>query len=74
MYTIGDIHYSFEAATSLLAAGAAVGTVTLAALLACFSTLAATPAQLMRPKAPPVGEANLPGADHPAVAEAVLPL
>ena len=56
MYTIGDIHYSFEAATSLLAAGAAVGTVTLAALLACFSTLAATPAQLMRPKAPPVGK------------------
>lgn len=50
MYTIGDIHYSFEAATSLLAAGAAVGTVTLAALLACFSTLAATPAQLMRPR------------------------
>ncbi len=37
MYTIGDIHYSFEAATSLLAAGAAVGTVTLAALLACAS-------------------------------------
>lgn len=56
MYTIGDIHYSFEAATSLLAAGAAVGTVTLAALLACFSTLVATPAQLMRPKAPPVGK------------------
>ena len=56
MYTIGDIHYSFEAATSLLAAGAAVGTVTLAALLACFSTVAATPAQLMRPKAPPVGK------------------
>lgn len=56
MYTIGGIHYSFEAATSLLAAGAAVGTVTLAALLACFSTLAATPAQLMRPKAPPVGK------------------
>lgn len=56
MYTIGDIHYSFEAATSLLAAGAAVGTVTLVALLACFSTLAATPAQLMRPKAPPVGK------------------
>ena len=56
MYTIGDIHYSFEAATSWLAAGAAVGTVTLAALLACFSTLAATPAQLMRPKAPPVGK------------------
>ena len=56
MYTIGDIHYSFEAATSLLAAGVAVGTVTLAALLACFSTLAATPAQLMRPKAPPVGK------------------
>ena len=74
MYTIGDIHYSFEAATSLLAAGAAVGTVTLAALLACFSTLAATPAQLDAAQGPTGGEANLPGADHPAVAEAVLPL
>ena len=32
-----------------------MGTVTLSALGACFSTLAAVPAQLMRPKAPPMG-------------------
>lgn len=56
LYTIGGIQYTFQPLTSLLAAGAAVGTVTLAALGACFTTLAATPAQLMRPKAPPTGK------------------
>ena len=55
IYATGDIYYSLEPATSLFACGAAVGTVTLAALGACFSTLAAVPAQLMRPKAPPMG-------------------
>ena len=55
IYATGSIHYSLEPATSLLAGGAAVGTVTLAALGACFSTLTAVPAQLMRPKAPPMG-------------------
>ena len=33
-----------------------MGTVTLSALAACFSTLAAVPAELMRPKAPPMGK------------------
>ena len=55
IYATGDIYYSLEPATSLFACGAAVGTVTLAALGACFSTLTAVPAQLMRPKAPPMG-------------------
>ena len=55
IYATGDIYYSLEPATSLFACGAAVGTVTLSALGACFSTLAAVPAQLMRPKAPPMG-------------------
>ena len=51
LYTVGEIQYGFYPATSLLACGAAVGTVTLSALAACFSTLAAVPAELMRPKA-----------------------
>lgn len=55
IYATGDIYYSLQPATSLMACGAAVGTVTLAALGACFSTLTAVPAQLMRPKAPPMG-------------------
>ena len=55
IYDTGDIYYSLEPATSLFAWGAAVGTVTLSALGACFSALAAVPAQLMRPKAPPMG-------------------
>ena len=33
-----------------------MGTVTLSALAACLSTLTAVPAQLMRPKAPPMGK------------------
>ena len=53
---MGEIQYGFYPATSLLACGAAVGTVTLSALAACFSTLAAVPAELMRPKAPPMGK------------------
>lgn len=56
LYTIPDIRYCFEPLTSLGAAGAAVGTVTLAALAACLTTLSASPAQLMRPKAPPMGK------------------
>lgn len=38
LYTVGEIQYGFYPATSLLACGAAVGTVTLSALAACFST------------------------------------
>ena len=56
IYAFGPIHYGIEPATSVTACLAAVGTVTLAALGACFSTLSAVPAQLMRPKAPPMGK------------------
>lgn len=56
IYAFGPIHYGLEPATSVTACLAAVGTVTLAALGACFNTLAAVPAQLMRPKAPPMGK------------------
>lgn len=56
LYSIGDILYSFEPMTSLLACVASIGTVTLAALAACISTLSASPAELMRPKAPPMGK------------------
>ena len=56
LYTVRDIQYGFYPATSLLACGAAVGTVTLSALAACFSTLAAVPAELMRPAAPLQGK------------------
>ena len=56
IYTFGPIHYGLEPATSVVACLAAVGTVTLSALGACFSTLTAVPAQLMRPKAPPMGK------------------
>ena len=56
IYTLGPVQYGLEPVTSGLACLAAIGTVTLAALGACFSTLTAVPAQLMRPKAPPVGK------------------
>ena len=56
IYTLGEVQYGLELVTSSLACLAAVGTVTLSALGACFSTLTAVPAQLMRPKAPPAGK------------------
>ncbi len=56
IYTLGPVRYGLEPVTSALACLAAVGTVTLSALGACFSALAAVPAQLMRPKAPPAGK------------------
>ncbi len=56
IYTFGPIHYGIEPLTSITACLAAVGTVTLSALGACFNTLTAVPAQLMRPKAPPMGK------------------
>ena len=56
MYTTGEIYYSLEPLTSVLACSAAIGTVTLSALVACFNALTAVPAQLMRPKAPPMGK------------------
>jgi len=56
IYTVGEVQYGLEPVTSVLACLAAIGTVTLSALVACFSTLTAVPAQLMRPKAPPMGK------------------
>ena len=56
IYTVGEIQYGLEPVTSTVACLAAVGTVTLSALGACFSTLTAVPAQLMRPKSPPMGK------------------
>ena len=56
IYQLGPVYYGLEPLTSGFACAAAIGTVTLAALGACFSTLAAVPAQLMRPKAPPMGK------------------
>ena len=56
IYTFGPIHYGIEPLTSITACLAAIGTVTLSALGACFNALTAVPAQLMRPKAPPMGK------------------
>ncbi len=56
MYTTGELYFSLEPLTSTAACLAAIGTVTLSALVACFNTLTAVPAQLMRPKAPPMGK------------------
>ena len=56
MYKTGPIYFSTEPFTSTVACLAAIGTVTLSALVACFKTLTAVPAQLMRPKAPPMGK------------------
>ena len=56
MYTIGPLTLGFYPALSLLSVGAAAATVTLAAALTCRSTLAAVPAQLMRPRAPKAGK------------------
>ena len=56
IYAVGPVQYGLEPVTSTSACLAAVGTVTLSALGACFSTLTAVPAELMRPKAPPAGK------------------
>ena len=56
IYTLGDTIYGFYPSLSLTAALAAVATIVLSALWASFSTLTAVPAQLMRPKAPPIGK------------------
>jgi len=56
IYTLGDISYEFYPLISIPAALAAIATITLSALWACFSTLTAAPAQLMRPKSPPIGK------------------
>ena len=56
IYAVGPVQYGLEPVTSTAACLAAVGTVTLSAMGACFSTLTAVPADLMRPKAPPAGK------------------
>lgn len=56
MYTIGPLSLALYPGLSLLSVGAAAATVTLAAALTCRSTLAAVPAQLMRPRAPKAGK------------------
>ena len=56
LYTLGDLIIPFSPAISLASVGAAVATVTGAALLTCLGALTAVPAQLMRPKAPKTGK------------------
>lgn len=56
LYTLGDLVLPLYPGISVISVAAAMATVTLSALWACFSTLAAVPAQLMRPKAPPAGK------------------
>ena len=56
IYTMGDLEFRLQPLTYCIAVGAAVLCVSGAALAAVFSTLAAVPAQLLRPKAPPIGK------------------
>ena len=56
IYTMGDLVIRAQPVTYLIAVGAAVACVTCAALAAVFSTLTAVPAQLLRPKSPPIGK------------------
>ena len=56
IYTMGDLEFFFQPLTYTIAVGAAVLCVTGAALAAVFSALTAVPAQLLRPKAPPIGK------------------
>ena len=56
LYTVGELILVPDPGVYLLSVGAAVGCVTGAAGGAVASTLAASPAALMRPKAPPIGK------------------
>lgn len=56
MYIIPDLEFKFQPMISVAAVGAAVLCTTGASLWACLKTLMDTPANLMRPKAPPVGK------------------
>lgn len=55
-YQLGEMSLGLFPSQSLPAVGAAVAVVTLSALVAVLSTLTAVPAELMRPKSPPVGK------------------
>ena len=56
LYTVGELILVPDPGVYFLSVGAAVGCVTGAAGGAVASTLAASPAALMRPKAPPIGK------------------
>ena len=56
LYTVGELILVPSPLVCLFAVGAAAFCVTGAAIGATFSTLSATPAALMRPKAPPAGK------------------
>ena len=55
MYVMPPLEFKFQPGISAIAVGAAVVCTTGASLWACLATLIDTPANLMRPKAPPVG-------------------
>ena len=56
MYTLPDMTFLFQPGICVLAILAAVACTVGASLLACLSTLTATPANLMRPRAPKAGK------------------
>lgn len=56
MYEMPQLRLRFYPGISLGATGAAVGCTTAAAIFACMATLADSPANLMRPKAPKAGK------------------
>ena len=56
MYTLPDMEFLFQPVICVLAILAAVACTVGASLAACLSTLTATPASLMRPKAPKAGK------------------
>lgn len=56
MYDVPDIQLSFYPGISAAAVGAAVACTTVSTLAACLATLADTPANLMRPRAPKAGK------------------
>ena len=56
MYDVPDIELTFYPGISAAAVGAAVACTTVSTLAACLATLADTPANLMRPRAPKAGK------------------
>ncbi|MEG2119812.1 MAG: FtsX-like permease family protein, partial [Pseudoflavonifractor sp.] len=56
LYTVGDLIIPFQPVISFLSVGAAVFCVTGTAFAACFATLSAVPAELMRPRTPKPGK------------------
>ena len=56
LYTLPELHYSFQPEYALLSAGALMACALGAALFACISSLREQPARLMLPKAPKAGK------------------